>query len=179
MPHVDPVHRISIVARGMSLGHTMTEPIERSHETRSHLVEQVAVMLGGRAAEQLIFDEMTTGAGDDISKATQVARAMVVQFGMSDALGPLNFDGERKNMYEQSEISDEMASKIDAEVKNITDTAYKQAMAILKKHRKKLDIIAAELLKKETIEGDDFVKLIGPKKNLPKTKSTVHAEVTA
>ena len=179
MPHVDPVHRISIVARGMSLGHTMTEPIERSHETRSHLVEQVAVMLGGRAAEQLIFDEMTTGAGDDISKATQVARAMVVQFGMSDALGPLNFDGERKNMYEQSEISDEMASKIDAEVKNITDTAYKQAMAILKKHRKKLDIIAAELLKKETIEGDDFVKLIGPKKNLPKTKSTVHAEATA
>lgn len=173
MPHVDPVHRISIVARGMSLGHTMTEPIERSHETRSHLVEQVAVMLGGRAAEQLIFNEMTTGAGDDISKATQVARAMVVQFGMSDALGPLNFDGERRNMYEQSEISDEMAAKIDEEVKNITDTAYKQAMAVLKKHRKKLDVIAEELMKRETIEADDFVTLIGPKKNLPKTEPSV------
>lgn len=178
MPHVDPVHRISIVARGMSLGHTMTEPMERSHETRSHLVEQVAVMLGGRAAEQLIFNEMTTGAGDDIAKATQVARAMVVQFGMSDTLGPLNFDGERKNMYEQSEISDEMAAKIDEEVKNITDTAYKQALAVLKRHRKKLDTIAEELMKKETIESDDFVKLIGPKKNLPKTKPTVVQEQT-
>jgi len=169
MPHVDPVHRISIVARGMSLGHTMTEPIERSHETRSHLVEQVAVMLGGRAAEQLVFNEMTTGAGDDIAKATQVARAMVVQFGMSE-LGPLNLDGERKNMYEQSEISDEMAAKIDDQVKGIMDTAYTQAFAILKKHRKKLDTIAESLLQKETIESDDFVKLIGPKKNLPKTQ---------
>jgi cell division protease FtsH len=177
MPHVDPVHRISIVARGMSLGHTMTEPIERSHETRSHLVEQVAVMLGGRAAEQLIFNEMTTGAGDDIAKATQVARAMVVQFGMSE-LGPLNFDGERKNMYEQSEISDEMAARIDEQVKNITDTAYAQALSILKKHKSKLDTIADALLKRETIESEEFVKLIGPKVNLPKTKPSVVSSKT-
>jgi cell division protease FtsH len=177
MPHVDPVHRISIVARGMSLGHTMTEPIERSHETRSHLVEQVAVMLGGRAAEQLIFNEMTTGAGDDIAKATQVARAMVVQFGMSE-LGPLNFDGERKNMYEQSEISDEMAARIDEQVKNITDTAYAQALSILKKHKRKLDTIADALLKRETIESEEFVKLIGPKVNLPKTKPSVVSSKT-
>ena len=177
MPHVDPVHRISIVARGMSLGHTMTEPIERSHETRSHLVEQVAVMLGGRAAEQLIFNEMTTGAGDDIAKATQVARAMVVQFGMSE-LGPLNFDGERKNMYEQSEISDEMAARIDEQVKNITDTAYAQALSILKKHKSKLDTIADALLKRETIESEEFVNLIGPKVNLPKTKPSVVSSKT-
>jgi cell division protease FtsH len=169
MPHVDPVHRISIVSRGMSLGHTMTEPIERLHETKSHLYEQVAVMLGGRAAEELIFNEMTTGASDDISKATQVSRAMVAQFGMS-TLGPINLDGERRNPYEQSEISPEMAAKIDAEVKKIMDDSYAIAQRVLKKHQEKLDIIANELLKKETIDSEDFVRIIGPKKSLPGSK---------
>ncbi|HSW47790.1 MAG TPA: ATP-dependent zinc metalloprotease FtsH, partial [Candidatus Saccharimonadales bacterium] len=114
MPHVDPVHRISIVSRGMSLGHTMTEPIERVHETKIHLLEQIAVMMGGRAAESLVFEDVTTGASDDIDKATQVARAMVTKFGMSE-LGPITYDSQ-KSVYEQSEISPEMASKIDAEV---------------------------------------------------------------
>src|SRR6185369_2710891 len=164
MPHVDPIHRISIVSRGMSLGHTMTESIERVHETKAHLLEQIAVMMGGRAAEDLIFDDITTGASDDIEKATQVARAMVTKFGMSE-LGPVNFDGER-SIYEQSDLSPEMAAKIDAEVKKISETAYKKATMILDKLRKQLDVVAEELLKKETIEGDDFVTLIGTKKNL-------------
>lgn len=162
MPHMDPIHRISIVARGLSLGHTMMEPIERTHETKTHLLEQVAVMMGGRAAEQLVFSEMTTGASDDIAKATQVARAMVAQFGMSE-LGPISLDGEKRMVYEPSELSPEMAAKIDAQVKKITDTCYKQAIDILGKLRDKLDVLAAELLKKETIEQEDFVKLIGPK----------------
>jgi len=176
MPHVDPVHRISIVSRGMSLGHTMTEPIERLHETKSHLYEQVAVMLGGRAAEELIFNEMTTGASDDIAKATQVSRAMVSQFGMSE-LGPINLDGERRNPYEQSEVSPEMAARIDAEVKKIMDDSYLIAQKVLKKHKSKLDIIAQELLKKETIDSEDFVKLIGPKKNAPNSKPPLLATV--
>jgi cell division protease FtsH len=165
MPHVDPVHRISIVSRGMSLGHTMTEPIERVHETKIHLLEQIAVMMGGRAAESLVFKDVTTGASDDIDKATQVARAMVTKFGMSE-LGPITYDSG-KSVYEQSEISPEMAAKIDAEVKKIADSAYKNATVVLSKLRKKLDLLAAELLKKETIESDDFIKLIG-KKVLPK-----------
>jgi cell division protease FtsH len=165
MPHVDPIHRISIVSRGMSLGHTMTEPIERVHETKSHLLEQIAVMMGGRVAESLVFKDVTTGASDDINKATQVARAMVTKFGMSD-LGPITYDQE-KSVYEQSDISPEMAAKIDAEVKKILEAAYKDATIVLSKLRKKLDVLAAELLKKETIESDDFVKLIGIKKNLP------------
>ncbi len=165
MPHVDPIHRISIVSRGMSLGHTMTEPIERVHETKAHLLEQIAVMMGGRAAESLVFEDVTTGASDDIDKATQVARAMVTKFGMS-ALGPITYDSQ-KSVYEQSDVSPEMAAKIDAEVKKIADTAYKQANEILTKLRKKLDILASELLVKETIESDDFIKLIGIKKNLP------------
>ncbi|MBI4080286.1 MAG: ATP-dependent metallopeptidase FtsH/Yme1/Tma family protein [Candidatus Levybacteria bacterium] len=162
MPHMDPIHRISIVSRGMSLGHTMMEPIERTHETKSHLMEQIAVMMGGRAAEQLIFSEMTTGASDDIAKASQVARAMVVQFGMSD-LGPINLDPEKRTMYEQSDISPEMAAKIDEQVKKITDSCYKNATTILLKLRDKLDLLAQELLKKETIESEDFTSLIGPK----------------
>jgi len=163
MPHVDPIHRISIVSRGMSLGHTMTESIERVHETKAHLLEQIAVMMGGRAAEALVFDDITTGASDDIEKATQVARAMVTKFGMSE-LGPVTLGGEH-SIYEQSDLSPEMAAKIDVEVKKMAETAYKNATTILAKLRDKLDVIAEELLKKETIEGDDFVTLIGPKKN--------------
>jgi cell division protease FtsH len=177
MPHVDPIHRISIVSRGMSLGHTMTEPIERVHETKAHLLEQIAVMMGGRAAEALVFKDVTTGASDDINKATQVARAMVTKFGMSD-LGPITYDSE-KSVYEQSDISPEMAAKIDAEVKKIADAAYKNATAVVSKLRKKLDLLAEELIKKETIESDDFIKLIGVKKNLPtgrQDSATVHAK---
>lgn len=164
MPHVDPLYKMSIVSRGMSLGHTMTEPVDRVHETKMHLLEQIAVMMGGRAAESLVFDDITTGASDDIGKATQVARAMVTKFGMSE-LGPINLDTDR-NFYEPSEVSPEMAAKIDAEVKKIADEAYSQAIGVLKKNREKLDLLAEELLKKETIESEDFVKIIGPKKTL-------------
>ena len=163
MPGMDPVHRISIVSRGMSLGHTMMEPMDRIHETKTHLLEQITVMLGGRAAESLVFKEMTTGAADDIAKATEVARTMVVEFGMSD-LGPINLDGERRMPYEQSQVSPEMAAKIDGQVKKITDEAYGKAADILKKLTDKLDILAGELLKKETIESEEFVRIIGPKK---------------
>lgn len=165
MPHVDPIYRMSIVSRGMSLGHTMTEPVDRVHETRLHLLEQIAVMMGGRAAESLVFDDVTTGASDDINKATQVARAMVTKFGMSK-LGPINFDTER-SFYEQSDtVSPAMAAKIDEAVKGIVDDAYKQAVGVLISLRVKLDKLAEELLKRETIEAEDFVKVIGPKRVL-------------
>lgn len=163
MPHMDPVHRISIVSRGLSLGHTMMEPIERIHETKTHLVEQISVMLGGRAAEDLIFSEMTTGASDDISRATQIARTMVVEYGMSD-LGPINLEGDRQQFYEPVNVSPEMAAKVDQEIKKIMDTGYANAVVILKKLRKKLDVLSEELLKKETLESEDFIKLMGPKK---------------
>ena len=170
MPHMDPVHRISIVSRGMSLGHTMMEPTEHVHETRTRLIEQIAVMLGGRAAENMIFKEMTTGAADDIAKATEVARNMVVEYGMSD-LGPINLDPQQKSFYDQKTISPVMASKIDEQIKKITDTGYKSAVAILAKLKKELDIIAKELLSKETIDADSFVKLLGPKKSLALAKA--------
>ena len=162
LPHVDPIHRVSIVSRGMTLGHTMTESIERSHETKSRLIEQIAVLMGGRAAEDLIFHELTTGASNDLEKATQVVRAMVMKFGMSD-LGPLTFDQEPRTPYEQSDLSEEMAGKIDKEVGKIIDAGYKNAVTILTDLRPKLDLIAEELLKKETLDADDFANLVGPK----------------
>ena len=163
MPHMDPVHRISIVSRGMSLGHTMMEPMDRVHETKTHLLEEISVMLGGRAAESLIFKEVTTGASDDIAKATEVARTMVVEYGMSE-LGPINLDGDRRNPYEQTNVSSEMASKIDVQVKKITDDAYENAIGVLKKLKTKLDVLAEELLKNETIESEEFERIVGPKK---------------
>jgi cell division protease FtsH len=170
MPHMDPVHRISIVSRGMSLGHTMMEPMDRVHETKTHLIEQIAVMLGGRAAESLVFNEVTTGASDDITKATEVARMMVTEYGMSD-LGPLNLSSDSRMPYEQSSISEDMAAKIDAQVKKITDEGYKEAVGILSKLRKKLDVLAEELLQKETIESEEFERIIGGKPAIAPAKA--------
>jgi len=165
MPHMDPLHRISIISRGMSLGHTMLEPVEHVHETKSYLLEQIAVILGGRAAENLIFKEMTTGASDDIAKATDLARTMVMEFGMSE-LGPINLSPEsnRRNPYETIQISQDMSSRVDKEVKRLTDTGYKSAQIILSKLKKKLDLLAQELLIRETIESEEFEKLMGPRK---------------
>jgi len=170
MPHMDPVHRISIVSRGMSLGHTMMENIDRVHETKTRLIEQIAVMLGGRAAEELVFGEVTTGASDDIEKATYVAKAMVMRFGMS-RLGPITLEVESRSPYDRSELSEDMTGKIDAEVAKIIDAGYKTAQKILLELRGKLDVIAEELLKQETLDADDFIKLVGPKV-LPKAKPT-------
>lgn len=167
MPHMDQVHRISIVSRGMALGYTLTPPEkDRLHETKSHLVEQIAVTMGGRAAEEVIFNEMTSGAANDIDQATRIAKFMVMEFGMSE-LGPINFGPQMditewgKSYMEQQSVSPEMMAKIDNEVKKLVDEGYTKAVAILKKNRKQLDSIAAELVKKETIEGDEFEALMG------------------
>jgi cell division protease FtsH len=171
--YTDAVHRISIVSRGMALGYTLSPPEkDRLHETKSHLIDEIAMTMGGRAAEQLIFNEMTSGAANDIDQATRIARYMVMEFGMSD-LGPINFGPQMditewgKSLSEAQQISPEMLSKIDVEVQNFVNTGYKEAVDILKKHKKQLDAIADLLLKKETVEGDEFEQLMGgPKKKL-------------
>jgi cell division protease FtsH len=105
---------------------------------------------------------MTTGASNDIEKATEVARMMVIEYGMS-SLGPINLDTDRQSMYDVRNLSPEMQSKVDAEVKRIVDECYKEAVKILTSLRKKMDLLATELLKKETLELDEFATLIGPK----------------
>ncbi len=178
MPNTDPVHTISIVSRGMSLGHTLIPPAQdRVHETKTRLLEHISTMLGGRAAEELIFKEMTTGAGDDIQKATQLARNMVVDYGMS-SIGPVNFDNDQVRRYEDgTQVSDVMQSKIDTEIRQIIDDRYKVAIETLKKHKNKLDDVALELLKKEKLEGDEFDAIMrsdGKKKTSKSAKKTVN-----
>ncbi len=170
LPKMDPVHRISIVARGMSLGHTLIPPAaDRTHETKKRILQQITAMLGGRAAEEMVFDEMTSGASNDIEQATRLARAMVVNFGMS-SLGPIDLGPQmdydemgKPSYYEPAKVSPAMQEKIDNEIKSIVDSCYKEAISIIKKKRKTLDKVGAILIKKETLDREDFEKIVGKK----------------
>ncbi|NCN58706.1 cell division protein FtsH [Candidatus Roizmanbacteria bacterium CG22_combo_CG10-13_8_21_14_all_38_20] len=162
----DPVHRISIVSRGRALGFNLIVPeTDRTHETKTRLLAQIRTLLGGRAAEELIFSEMTSGASSDIDVSTRIARAMVLDFGMSK-LGPIDFGSQMqeveigKGYFEQPQISPQMQSLIDQEVKLIIDNAYTDAKQLLKKHKLKLDRLAKELLIKETLDGEELDSLM-------------------
>jgi cell division protease FtsH len=166
LPNVDPVHRISIVARGITGGHTLVPPsVDRYTETKTRLLERVATLLGGRAAEELIFDEFTTGAASDLEIASSLAREMVTEFGMSN-LGPTIFAprpqfGIWPVMGEQAPVSPELAGKIDREIARIIDDGHKKARETLQKHKGKLDLVAQTLLEKETLEREEFERLVG------------------
>ncbi len=170
LKRTDPVHRISIVARGMSLGHTLIPPAaDRTHETKSRLLEQITAMLGGRAAEEVVFAEMTSGASNDIAQATKIARAMVIEFGMSD-LGPINLgddmglgDFGQMEWFEGAKNSPAFMEKIDMEVKKILDAGYKAAVKLIKEKRKLLDRVSDALIEKETLDRDQFEKIVGKK----------------
>ncbi len=172
-PHADPVHRVSIVSRGMALGYTLTPPEkDKVQVTRSELIQDMTVMMGGRAAEELIFDELTAGASSDIKRATSIARSMVVKYGMSD-LGPMNFGPQ----YESSdygtmwgkpfEISDSVQAKVDGEISKLINNAEAKSAQILKKYKKQLDLIALKLLEIETLDADEFTDLMGMEKAKP------------
>lgn len=182
LPHMDPVHRISIVARGMSLGHTMFPPaVDRYNETETRLKAMVTSLLGGRAAEALVLKEFTVGAANDIEKATQIAHKMVTQFGMS-RLGPITLGIREEAPWVARELgetkgySEEMASKIDNEIKRIIDEAYEKAQGILKAHRRVLDSVAEDLMKRETLDGPEFEELVTGKKEKAPADSEPIAE---
>ncbi len=169
LPHTDPVHRISIVSRGMALGYTLIPPAkDKLHETKTHLLEEIAVMMGGRAAELTIFNEVTTGASNDFDQSTRIAKAMVVEYGMSE-LGPINFGPTMdvtewgKTYYEQNTVSQEVLAKIDASVKQILQTGYDKAVHMVKEKRELLDKVAKELLSKESLDQEEFEKIVGKK----------------
>ncbi len=186
-PHADPVHRISILSRGMALGFTLTPPEkDKVQVTRSELVDDIAVLLGGRAAEQLIFNELTAGASSDIDKATRTARAMVTDYGMS-RLGPVNFSPQYETNYgrgysEPMKISDRFQEQVDIEVNAIIAEGEKHAMTMLKKYRKQLDKISKRLIENETVDADEFIAIMGaPKagsKAKEKTEGLVIGEAT-
>ena len=172
LPKADPVHRISIVARGMSLGHTLIPPAaDRTHETQSRLMDQITAMLGGRAAEKLIFNEMTSGASNDIVQATRLAKAMVVEFGMSE-LGPINFGPQSEvsefgamEWYEGANLAPSTQEKVDDQVKKIIDVSYRRAVILVRKHKRLMDMVVEKLLEKETLDREDFEKIVGKKQN--------------
>ena len=169
---MDPVHRISIVARGMSLGHTLIPPAaDRTHDTKTRLLNQITAMMGGRAAEQFMFNEMTSGASNDIAVATRIARAMVVEWGMS-SMGPVNFGPDTQagefgqtEYYQENAVSPATQEKIDIEVRKIMETGLKEAEKLIKKHKNKLDEVANALLKTETIDKEEFESIVGKKQN--------------
>ncbi len=160
LPNADPVHKVSIISRGMALGWTMQLPTEdRYLVSRSELNDDMAVILGGRVAEELIFGDITSGASDDIGKATKLARRMVTEWGMSDKLGPLTFGHKEELVFlgrdlgEQRNYSEEIAGEIDQEVHRLVDAGYQRARKILTERREKLVHLAEYLKQEETIEG--------------------------
>jgi cell division protease FtsH len=171
LPGLDPVHKISIVQRGFgALGYTMQLPLEdRYLMTRTDLINQLSVLLAGRSAEEIAFGEISTGAQNDLMRATEIARAMVTEFGMSDKVGAINYDGNKRPMFldipmprERGAFSEETAQLIDGEIKRIMTDAHEQARAVLRAHREVLDTLSERLLVKEVIEGDELRELLGP-----------------
>ena len=169
----DPVHRISIVSRGQALGYTFTPPEkDKLQILKSELLDDMTVMLGGRAAEMLVFDEQTAGASNDIERATRIARNMVVRFGMSK-LGPMNFGSQYENQDynrawgEADKPSPKVLEQVDSEMMSFISKAEDRALLMLKKHRSQLDKVAATLLEKETLDADEFTKVMGIDKARP------------
>ncbi len=178
LPGVEPVRKVSIVARGMAAGYTLKVPSEeRKLKTKTEFISEIATLLGGYTAEKIIFKEVSTGASNDLEKASEMARKLVKQYGMS-ALGPIAF-GERdemvflgKEISEQRNYSEKVASKIDKEVERFIKEAQKEAQKVLKKKKKLLDKLAKTLIKKETIERKEFESIVksGKKKKVKSFK---------
>ncbi|MFQ6040484.1 MAG: ATP-dependent zinc metalloprotease FtsH [Candidatus Poribacteria bacterium] len=168
LPNADQVHKISIVARGISaLGYTIQLPTEdRYLMTKSELLDKLKALLGGRAAEEIVFGESTTGAQNDLQRATAIAKSMVKEYGMSDELGLVTFEPERKPYFMDvpstmpKDYSEEMASKIDSEIEKIVHNSYEEVKQILIQKRDALDKIAQRLLQKEALESDELRKII-------------------
>jgi len=175
LPHCDEVHKISIISRGRAAGYTMSIPGEdRKMHSRQEFLDDMAMMLGGYVAEREIFGEMTTGASNDLQKATAVARDLVTQYGMSDQLGPRTY-GQREDMpflgrggHEARDYSEKIAEQIDSEMAKLLQGALETATKIVKENRAKMDQVVASLLKNETIEKEEFITLVGPAVKAPK-----------
>ena len=168
LPLADPVHKVSIVSRGRALGWTLSLPTEdKYNNSRSELMATMAVLMGGRTAEELVYHEQTTGASDDIERATNIARRMVTEFGMSDSLGPIKFGSAQHEVFlgrdygHEANYSDEIATRIDSEIRALVDGAHVEAEAILRAHRATLDRLADRLIEIETLGQDELAEILG------------------
>jgi cell division protease FtsH len=162
LPNTDPVHKISVIPRGRALGYTLTLPEEDKFlMTREELIDELAMLMGGRVAEELIVGDITTGAANDIERATKVARQMVTEYGMSDAIGPQTLGQKQHEVFlgrdfqSQPDYSEQVAFEIDNEVRRMIDEAHDEALEILQDHRTKLDELATLLVERETLEREE------------------------
>ena len=170
LEHADPVHKISIVGRGQALGYTISMPQEDKFlTTRAELLDTMAMTLGGRAAEEIVFSEITTGASNDLEKVTQTAKQMVMRFGMSERLGPRVFGHDHgqpflgREFSSEPDYSDEIAREIDDEIRRIVESAHQRAKDILNEYRDSLEVTSLSLMKRETIEKEEFAALLAGK----------------
>jgi len=168
LPGTDPIHKVTIIPRGLALGLTQQLPVDEKHSyPREYLLNNIMILLGGRAAEELVLKDFTTGAGNDIERATALARKMVCEWGMSDEMGPLSYGKKEEQIFlgrefaTHKDYSEETAKKIDTEVSRIVTTAYENAKKILSDHMDLLNRIAAELLEKEVLNGAELDEMIG------------------
>ncbi|MDI9607685.1 MAG: ATP-dependent zinc metalloprotease FtsH [Atribacterota bacterium] len=168
LPNADPVHKVSIIPRGnMALGYTLQLPTEdRYLLSKQELLDRLAVLLGGRVAEEVVFKDATTGAQDDLKRATEIAREMVCEYGMSEILGPLTLGRKHKEVFlgrdiaEDRNYSEEIAYTIDKEVRAIIDQAYEKAQEIINRYREKLDLLAQRLVEKEVLEREEIEQIL-------------------
>jgi len=170
LKHADPVHKVSIVSRGRAAGYTLKIPSEDKHlRSRSEFIDELSVLLGGFVAEKIVFNELTTGASNDLKQASELARALVTKYGMSDKLGPITFGDTEEMIFLGKEItegknySEKIAAQIDDEVEKFIKKAQKTTEKILKQRKQKLDQIAKKLIEKETIEKEEFEQLMKEK----------------
>lgn len=163
----DPVHQVSIIPRGMAGGYTMSLPEhDRSFRSKTQMEEEIIVLLGGRVAEKIVLDEISTGASNDIERATDLARSMITRYGFSEKLGPIVYGHDNSEVFlgrdysQGRNYSENVAAEIDGEIRELIDTSYENAKQILLSHRDQLDKVAHYLMEHEKIDGDDFIKLM-------------------
>lgn len=163
----DPVHQVSIIPRGMAGGYTMSLPEhDRSFRSKTQMEEEIIVLLGGRVAEKIVLDEISTGASNDIERATDLARSMITRYGFSEKLGPIVYGHDNSEVFlgrdysQGRNYSENVAAEIDGEIRELIDTSYENAKQILLNHRDQLDKVAHYLMEHEKIDGDDFIKLM-------------------
>jgi cell division protease FtsH len=185
LPYADPVHKISIISRGRAAGYTLKLPFEdRKMQSRKEFLDDIAVSLGGYIAEKMVFGDITTGASNDLQVLTALARDMVTRYGMSEKMGPVAFDAAvGRTMFgsgiESGEQSEEVAAEIDSEVKAIISGAHKKAEAVMVKHRAALNAIAEKLVEVETIEREEFEKILIANGITPKKKEDIEHQPLA
>ncbi|MEG0970906.1 MAG: cell division protein FtsH, partial [Acidaminococcaceae bacterium] len=175
LDHTDPVHKVTIIPRGRAGGYTLSLPKEdRYYATRSEMLDELKLLLGGRVAEALVLNEISSGASNDLQRATELARQMICEYGMSDALGAVSFGRHQSQVFlgrdlgRDKDYSEEVAAQIDREIRKFIDEAYQGTVELLKNNLDKLHLIAEALIERETLEGLEVEQLMKYGKILPK-----------